>query len=117
MSTPCLLDGTQCSHTRFLVRPRTKCLNAWITYADYKRNTILERSFDFSSNSSLEEIRHDIIVQQRELNALMKTVFEVCDRTMGDQLKYMGTTTVVRDIDLMAKALDGEDALMSVVCA
>ena len=107
---PCLLDGTR--HSRTHIRPRTKCLKSWITYADYKRNTVLERSFDFSSNSSLEEMRHDILVQQREMDALLKTIFEVCDQTMGDRLKYMGTATVVRDIDFMAKALDGEDALM-----
>ena len=57
-------------------------------------------------------MRHDILVQQREMDALLKTIFEVCDQTMGDRLKYMGTATVVRDIDFMAKALDGEDALM-----
>lgn len=31
---------------------------------------------------------------------------------MGDGLRYMGTSTVVRDIDFITKLLDGEDALM-----
>ena len=33
---------------------------------------------------------------------------------MGNQLKYMGTTTIVRDIDFITRTLEGEDALMYV---
>jgi hypothetical protein len=31
---------------------------------------------------------------------------------MGDELRYMGTATVVRDMDFMAKLFDGEDGKM-----
>ena len=31
---------------------------------------------------------------------------------MGEQLRYMGTSTVVRDIDFITTALEGPDALM-----
>lgn len=31
---------------------------------------------------------------------------------MGDQLKYMGTSTVARDIDYITTLLEGQDALM-----
>ena len=33
---------------------------------------------------------------------------------MGDAIKYMGTSTVARDIDYLTTLLDGEDALMYV---
>ena len=33
---------------------------------------------------------------------------------MGDLLKYAGTSTVVRDIDLLTTLIDGKDALMCV---
>ncbi|KAK7682659.1 hypothetical protein QCA50_014042 [Cerrena zonata] len=32
---------------------------------------------------------------------------------MGDELKYMGTTTVARDVAFMAETLDGDDALIN----
>jgi len=38
----------------------------------------------------------------------------LCAEHMGDELKYMGTATVVRDMDYMSKLLEGDDALMSV---
>lgn len=52
------------------------------------------------------------MIQQREANALLKAAFAVCRQTMGNELKYMGTATVVRDLDFMAKTLDGPNAQM-----
>lgn len=49
---------------------------------------------------------------QKEADALLKVQFDVCKETMGDQLRYMGTATVVRDLDFMTRILYGEDALM-----
>ncbi|KAJ7753636.1 hypothetical protein DFH07DRAFT_774037 [Mycena maculata] len=34
---------------------------------------------------------------------------ELCAKNMGDELRYMGTATVVRDTDFMAKIFDGEE--------
>ncbi|TCD60113.1 hypothetical protein EIP91_010701 [Steccherinum ochraceum] len=93
--------------------PKTQCFDRYFPYADFKRNSILERSYDFPSNASLEEIRQLVLPQQREAASLLKTTFAVCKETMGDELKYMGTSTVVRDIDYMVKKLDGEDALIN----
>lgn len=61
---------------------------------------------------SREEARTTLVQQQREADALLKTQFEVCKKNMGDQLRYMGTATVVRDIDFITRKLEGEDALM-----
>ncbi|KAH8102225.1 TAP-like protein-domain-containing protein [Cristinia sonorae] len=93
--------------------PATKCFFDFFSYGDFKRNTVLERSYEFASNFTPEELRSTILLQQRETHALLETVFETCRVTMGEELKYMGTTTVVRDIDFMTKALDGPDALIN----
>jgi hypothetical protein len=44
--------------------------------------------------------------------ALYEAQFKLCGSKLGDELKYMGTATVVRDMDYMAKLFDGDDALM-----
>ena len=93
------------------LRPQTLCFPD-PSYAVFKRNTVLERSYDVPSNISREEASKILVQQQREADALLKTQFEVCKKNMGEQLKYMGTSTVVRDIDFITKKLEGEDALM-----
>lgn len=45
---------------------------------------------------------------------LKRVQAELCAENMGEELAYMGTQTVVRDIDFMTTVMDGEDALMSV---
>ncbi|KAH8108143.1 TAP-like protein-domain-containing protein [Cristinia sonorae] len=94
-------------------RPATRCFDDLFTFVDFKRNTILERSYDFPTNASIEDIRKEVLIQQREADSLLKTIFDLCEVNMGDELKYMGTATVVRDLDFMAKALDGPDALIN----
>lgn len=43
---------------------------------------------------------------------MQKTQFSVCQKVLGDELKYMGTTTVARDMEFITTKLDGENALM-----
>ncbi|THH28991.1 hypothetical protein EUX98_g5194 [Antrodiella citrinella] len=83
------------------------------SFGNFKRNTVLERSYDFAPNGTFEEIREVLLVQQRESNSLLETTFDVCRETMGEELKYMGTATVVRDMDYITAALDGPDALIN----
>lgn len=75
---------------------------------------MLERSYDFASNQSYDEMRDLIIAQERESDVLVRTQFGRCAKKLGDDLKYMGTSTVVRDIDFITRTLEGEDALMYV---
>lgn len=67
-------------------------------------------------NVSSESWRETLVKQQGEFLALKETQAILCGKHMGDDLKYMGTATVVRDMDYMSKLLEGEDALMYVVC-
>lgn len=65
-------------------------------------------------NVSSESWRETLVNQQREFLTLKETQAMLCAEHMGDELKYMGTATVVRDMDYMSKLLEGDDALMSV---
>jgi len=94
-------------------QPKTQCFNKYFSYLDFKQNTLLERSYDFPPNGTLQEIREQVLIQQRESDSLLKTVFDVCGNVMGDELKYMGTATVVRDMDFIIKTLDGPGALIN----
>ncbi|KAH9928020.1 TAP-like protein-domain-containing protein [Epithele typhae] len=76
-------------------------------------NTVIDRSYDVSPNVTDPFNRYHLVQTQREADALYKTQFAICAQTMGDTLKYMGTTSVVRDIDHIATLLDGEDSLIN----
>ena len=94
-------------------RPRSECFPNPADYVTFKAHTVLERGYDVHPNFT-EANRAQLVRTQRELDALTETQFEVCKENMGELLRYMGTSSVVRDIDFMATAFGGEDALMFV---
>ncbi|KAF8579924.1 hypothetical protein K439DRAFT_1620181 [Ramaria rubella] len=94
--------------------PRVQCFRAPGNYYSFKAHTILDQGFDVGPNLSDSRTRDHLILQQEEAESLYKTQFELCGRTMGDALRYMGTSTVSRDIDFITTALEGKDALMRV---
>jgi hypothetical protein len=54
--------------------------------------------------------------QARQILALQEAQVKSCYEHMDvEDLKYMGTATVVRDIDFMTQVLDGKDAKMYVL--
>jgi hypothetical protein len=58
---------------------------------------------------------YDIVAEQRQALALFETQARLCGKNMpngGAEMKYMGTSSVVRDIDFMATVIDGSDAMM-----
>lgn len=93
-------------------RPSTNCFETPTRRALFRHNTILERGFQSPPNFTDPRTREFLIYQQQEAEALYRAQFALCAQTMGDKLKYMGTSTVVRDIDFITRALEGEDALM-----
>ncbi|CAL1709998.1 unnamed protein product [Somion occarium] len=93
--------------------PAVRCFDDSFTYKDFQRNTILERSYEFASNQTREDIRKLLIHQESEVDALLRTQYARCAKKMADELRYMGTSTVVRDIDFISKTLEGEDALIN----
>ena len=73
---------------------------------------MLDRGFDVSPDPTDPANWYHLLETQRDANALYQTQFEVCKKVQGDSLRYMGTTSVVRDIDFIATALQGDDSLM-----
>jgi hypothetical protein len=59
-----------------------------------------------------DAIHRSLAEQQRQAIALQRTQAELCWANMGEELRYMSTSTVVRDIDFMARKIDGENSKM-----
>ncbi|RPD76009.1 hypothetical protein L226DRAFT_522437 [Lentinus tigrinus ALCF2SS1-7] len=93
--------------------PATRCFPSPEARTAFIANTVLDRGYDVSPNLTDPANRYHLIQTQRDADALYKTQFAICGQTMGDQLRYMGTSTVSRDIDFMTTLLDGKDALIN----
>ncbi|KAK4047005.1 hypothetical protein OIV83_005691 [Microbotryomycetes sp. JL201] len=91
-------------------RPRVECFPSARAYAQFKAGTVLERGFEVPTNPSSDEGRKVLLRQHQALMALQETEFRKCRDSMGDELRYMGTPTVVRDIDYMNTVLEGKHA-------
>ena len=81
-------------------------------YQSFIRNTVLDRDFVLKPNVSINEALESLRTQQREANDLYQAQFEVCERVMGEELRYFTTSTVARDIEFIVIHLDGNDAPM-----
>ncbi|KAJ7482544.1 hypothetical protein FB451DRAFT_1084919 [Mycena latifolia] len=92
--------------------PVMKCFESQTDYDFFTANTVLQQGFTVRSSSNLSDpvLERQLVEQSRQFLALKKSQAEVCGYSMGDELRYMGTATVVRDMDFMAKVFDGEDA-------
>lgn len=74
---------------------------------------MLDWGFDVKNDVYAPDLRTSMLRQASEMEALTKAQFELCRNTMGDELRYMGTSTVARDIDFITTALEGEEALIN----
>ncbi|KAI0372414.1 hypothetical protein BV20DRAFT_1050746 [Pilatotrama ljubarskyi] len=93
--------------------PKTQCFPSPEAHAAFIANTVLERGYDVGPNLTDPLNRNHLVQLQRDADSLWQTQFEICAQTMGERLKYMGTSTVARDIDFITTLLDGEDALIN----
>ncbi|KAJ7687836.1 Alpha/Beta hydrolase protein [Mycena rosella] len=91
--------------------PQVKCFDSHTDYHFFVANTVLQQGFTVGSSSNLSDpaLEAQLVEQSREFLALKKSQAKLCAKNMGDELKYMGTATVVRDMDFMSKIFDGED--------
>ncbi|KAF7331462.1 hypothetical protein MKEN_00024900 [Mycena kentingensis (nom. inval.)] len=95
--------------------PQVACFESMSAANLFTANTILENSFTIpSSNLSDSEVRAavrtELTAQAREYIAVTKAQAKICAERMGEEVRYMGTATVVRDMDFIVRILDGEDA-------
>ncbi|OCH85906.1 hypothetical protein OBBRIDRAFT_797713 [Obba rivulosa] len=93
--------------------PKTQCFPSRDAQRAFKSHTVLERGYDVGPNLTDPSNREHLIRLQREADALYKVQFEICKQKMGELLRYMGTSTVARDVDFISNALEGEDALIN----
>lgn len=96
-------------------RPKVQCFSNPVHRQFFVSNTVFEQGFSVSSNLSDPNTRDHLVEQYKEFLALKQTQANLCAENMGNELRYMGSATVARDIDFMTTIMDGEDALMFVL--
>ncbi|EJT96862.1 hypothetical protein DACRYDRAFT_102606 [Dacryopinax primogenitus] len=90
--------------------PPTQCFSSAAQSALLTVNTVLDKEYDVPRNASGE--RETFKRKMIEADALYRTQYAQCER-MGDAARYMGTTTVARDVDFITRVLEGEEALIN----
>ncbi|KAJ7187336.1 Alpha/Beta hydrolase protein [Mycena filopes] len=91
--------------------PQIRCFASQAEYDMFTASTVLERGFSVPSTSDLDDpaVEAQLVEQAREYLALQQVMAELCAKNMGDELRYVGTATVVRDLDFMARIFDGDE--------
>ncbi|KAJ8090284.1 hypothetical protein PM082_018880 [Marasmius tenuissimus] len=92
--------------------PSTRCFESTRDFRKFFANTVVERGLNIPSTSDLSapSLRQSLVGQYTEFVELKKKQGELCKKSMGDELKYMGSTTVARDIEFMSRVLEGDNA-------
>ncbi|KAL0066318.1 hypothetical protein AAF712_006749 [Marasmius tenuissimus] len=92
--------------------PSTRCFESTQDFRKFFANTVVERGLNIPSTSDLSapSLRQSLVGQYTEFVELKKKQGELCKKSMGDELKYMGSTTVARDIEFMSRVLEGDNA-------
>ncbi|KAJ7779498.1 hypothetical protein DFH07DRAFT_936286 [Mycena maculata] len=92
--------------------PQVKCFASLQDYDLFNANTVMQQSFTIPSVANLSDpaVEATLVQQSRQFVALMQAQAQICAESMGDELRYMGSATVVRDMAFMAEVFDGEDS-------
>jgi hypothetical protein len=83
-------------------------------------NTIFEQAYTVPNLANLSDPLNKLYLteQSRQFLAIEEAQAQLCHENMDvEDLKYMGTSTVVRDMDFMTEVLDGKGTKMSVFFA
>lgn len=95
-------------------QPAVNCWGDAVTRHHAVGNTVLDRTFEVPENPLSPEGTAVLAHQQREALRLMDLQAGQCARNVGaDTLKWMGTTTLIRDIQYLKNLIDGEEALIN----
>ncbi|KAK7030376.1 hypothetical protein VNI00_014120 [Paramarasmius palmivorus] len=91
--------------------PSTRCFSDIQSYRDMFANTVVERGITVPSIKDLSspDLREALLLQYEELLSLKRAQGGICRDSMGDELAYMGSATVARDVEFMSRVLDGKD--------
>jgi hypothetical protein len=94
--------------------PKVNCYGSFAEQRVALANTVMERTWTVPPDPWSDGGREMLVQQQREALAIFETQASICGEKMGAEvLKYMGTTTLIKDIEYLKNALDGEDALIN----
>ncbi|KAF9264971.1 hypothetical protein L218DRAFT_176456 [Marasmius fiardii PR-910] len=91
--------------------PSTRCFDSTEAFRKVFSNTVVERGLTIPSVSDLTSptLRGSLVDQYREFNRVKEEQGHICEKSMGDELRYMSSTTVARDIEFMSRVLGGND--------
>ncbi|KAJ7467884.1 Alpha/Beta hydrolase protein [Mycena galericulata] len=92
--------------------PQVRCFASTQEFDLFNANTVLEQGFTVPSVGNLSDpaVETALVEQSRQFIALKQAQAQICGHAMGDELRYMGSATVVRDMAFMADAFDGQGA-------
>jgi hypothetical protein len=84
----------------------------------FLENTVLHQGWTVPNTVNVTDPvnKYALTVQARQFLAIKEAQAQLCHENMDvKDLAYMGTASVVRDIDFMTRVLDGEEAKMFVL--
>jgi hypothetical protein len=111
------VSSSRSRHPSFIYirSPLTKCFPNANTESLLYENTVLHQGWTVLNTTHVTDPLNKIALttQARQFLAINEAQAQLCYENMDvEDLKYMGTTTVVRDIDFMTRVLDGPEAKM-----
>ncbi|ORX36311.1 hypothetical protein BD324DRAFT_651551 [Kockovaella imperatae] len=90
--------------------PHVNCWGQAEDQAKALRGTVLDSTFEVPLDLGDPASRALLEFQQKQALELMELQATVCNQTMGAEvLKWMGTTTLIKDMMYMKNAIDGKD--------
>ncbi|KAM0746142.1 hypothetical protein T439DRAFT_350818 [Meredithblackwellia eburnea MCA 4105] len=90
-------------------RPRVECFEDELEWEIFKVGTVLEKGIDIPPDPTTPQAHLHLLNQHHQLLSLQQAAYAKCAESMGSELPYMGTPTVVRDIVEMSRVLEGEE--------
>ncbi|KIJ55639.1 hypothetical protein M422DRAFT_774620 [Sphaerobolus stellatus SS14] len=92
--------------------PRIECFNSQTDQDLYYFHIIQETGLEFRNGSDPVDMTV-FAAQIRQEDARNAALVQRCHETSGELLKYVGTTTVARDLEYLSRVIEGEHALVN----
>ncbi|KAF8310962.1 hypothetical protein DL93DRAFT_2116508 [Clavulina sp. PMI_390] len=94
--------------------PRTSCFPSIEATRLFLANTVMETGVSLHSNMTANEVLESLTADFRNLLMMQEVRGKMCAEHMdADDLRYMGTTSVVRDIQFITEVLEGKKSLIN----
>ncbi|KAK8844175.1 hypothetical protein IAR55_006969 [Kwoniella newhampshirensis] len=94
--------------------PNVNCYGSAVEQGAVIGGTVLDKTFEVPPNATSSVGRGVLIQQQKQALRLMELQAGVCGDTLGaETIKWMGTTTLIQDMEYLKNVIDGEDALIN----